>query len=186
MGIPTVMRKVSRFTYLKGTLESIVQETSDKEKENIIVLIFVADFNETQKAPIIKYIQIKYGKHLNSGFMQIMQIHQTAYPRLHGLKHNYNDSEHRVQWRSKQAADFAFMFYYGRTLSQYYLQLEDDVTCAANFTYHIKEFIRNQRKPWVGAALLIFRIYRYHSKIFNFIYSNILKLYVFNVHQESV
>ena len=82
--------------------------------------------------------------------MQIMQAHRDAYPPLQGLKRNYNDAEIRVKWRSKQVVDFAFMFYYGRNLSDYYIQIEDDVICAPNFVRHIKDFIQAQKKNWVN------------------------------------
>ncbi len=81
--------------------------------------------------------------------MLILQVSQSAYPPLTGLKRNYNDAETRVRWRSKQVADFAFMFYYGRTLSEYYVQIEDDVICAPRFVSIIKEFINQQKEPWV-------------------------------------
>ena len=59
--------------------------------------------------------------------MQILQVSPSAYPPLTNLKRNYNDAPERVYWRSKQVVDFAFMFYYGKDLAQYYLQIEDDV-----------------------------------------------------------
>ena len=150
IGIPTINRKKAEFTYLKGTIQSIVGQTSDSEKDNVVVLIFLADFDETLKMPIIKHIQQHYQKYLDSGFIQIMQASQEAYPPLEGLKRNYNDAETRVKWRSKQVVDFAFMFYHGRTISDYYIQIEDDVICAPNFVQHIKEFIHSQTKPWVN------------------------------------
>ena len=149
IGIPTIYRKLPQFSYLKRTLQSIVEQSDVEEKENSTVLIFLADFNETLKFSIIKYIQNHYQEHLDSGFMQILQIHRNAYPSLENLKHNYGDSDMRVQWRSKQAVDFAFMFFYGRTLSEFYIQIEDDVTCTSNFIHLIKEFIHVQKKPWV-------------------------------------
>ncbi len=133
-----------------STLKSIIDNTSEGDKDSTIVLIFLSDFNETLKAPVIKNIQQEYGKYLDTGFFQIMQASQEAYPPLTGLKRNYNDSAERVTWRAKQVVDFAFMFYYGRTLSEYYLQIEDDVACAENFVQHIKTFISAQRKPWVN------------------------------------
>ena len=150
IGIPTINRRKAEFTYLKGTLQSIVEQTSDSDKESVIVLIFLADFNETLKEPVIRHIQQYYQKYLDSGFMQIMQAHRDAYPPLQGLKRNYNDAEIRVKWRSKQVVDFAFMFYYGRNLSDYYIQIEDDVICAPNFVRHIKDFIQAQKKNWVN------------------------------------
>ena len=74
IGIPTIYRKLPQFSYLKRTLQSIVEQSDVEEKENSTVLIFLADFNETLKFSIIKYIQNHYQEHLDSGFMQILQI----------------------------------------------------------------------------------------------------------------
>ncbi len=78
-----------------------------------------------------------------------MQVDKKAYPQLTGLKANYGDMPDRVYWRSKQVVDYAFMFYHGRNLSQYYIQIEDDVICAPKFYPAIKAFISDQTKPWI-------------------------------------
>ena len=149
IGIPTINRQKAGFTYLKGTLQSIVDQTTQDDKKNIIVLIFLGDFNEDLKKPIIEHIQKFYQKYLDSGFMQIMQASKDAYPPLEDLKHNYNDPDTRVKWRSKQVVDFAFMFWHGRRLSEYYIQIEDDIVCAPNFLTAIRDFIKSQKKKWI-------------------------------------
>ncbi len=111
--------------------------------------MYSGDFNENLKKPIIDHIQKFYQKYLDSGFMQIMQASKDAYPPMEDLKHNYNDPDTRVKWRSKQVVDFAFMFWHGRTLSEYYIQIEDDVVCAPNFLSAIRDFIKSQKKKWI-------------------------------------
>ena len=85
-------------------------QTTPKEKEDITVLLFLSDFDMKLKEPIIQYIQQTYSDYLQSGFLKIMQVNKKAYPPLEGLKHNFNDEEDRVKWRSKQVVDFAYMF----------------------------------------------------------------------------
>jgi alpha-1,3-mannosylglycoprotein beta-1,4-N-acetylglucosaminyltransferase C len=66
---------------------------------------------------------------------------------LENLKRNYDDPVERVKWRSKQVMDFAYMFHYGAPLSQYYIQIEDDVITAPNVTAGIRECI-GQHMQW--------------------------------------
>ena len=40
------------------------------------------------------------------------------------------------------------MFYAARNLSEYYVQIEDDVVCAKDFIQKMKNFISKQKKPW--------------------------------------
>ena len=78
-----------------------------------------------------------------------MEVDPAAYPPLHHLKRNYNDDEKRVQWRSKQAVDFAFMFSFAKDLSKYYLQIEDDVISSQSLIPKIKDGINKEYHPWV-------------------------------------
>ena len=97
-----------------------------------------------------RYVQNTYPEYLQSGFIQIMQVPKTAYPPLENLKRNYNDAPERVYWRSKQVVDFAFMFYYGKDLAKYYIQIEDDVICSLGIYTKIMSGIdQYKHKKWV-------------------------------------
>ena len=54
----------------------------------------------------------------------------------------------RVRWRAKQVADYAALFEFSVGEADYYLQLEDDVKCAAGFVDDIRDFIQKQRSDW--------------------------------------
>lgn len=147
IGIPTIKRRNGTI-YVLDTLQSIIGKTSDADKQEIVVVLFVAEFEEEFQNKIIQKVKVKYTKYLESGFLQVMRIPQRFYPTLIDLKRNFRDSNKRVQWRSKQNADFGFMFLYSMNVSQYYIQLEDDVTCAFGFYPAIKNFIMAQRTVW--------------------------------------
>ena len=159
-------RKVAGTAYLKYTIQSLINETSAEEKETTVVLILAADFEDSKRAKIVDLISKEYSEHLVSGFIQIMQVAQSAYPKMDGLKRNYNDPEPRVKWRSKQAADFAFMFNYGRKLSKYYIQLEDDVKSTPKFIANINSFIDKQNKEAPNWAVLGFCELGFIGKLF--------------------
>ena len=45
-----------------------------------------------------------------------------------------------------KVADFILMFHYAQNMSDFYLQLEDDVECANNFVPVIESFIKEQNE----------------------------------------
>ena len=147
IGIPTISRTNGN-AYLLQTLASIVKMTSESEKRDVVVVVFLADFDMDSKTKTLKYITEIYAPYLNSGFIQVVQVSKDFYPNLENLKRNFRDKEHRVKWRAKQVVDYAFLFLYSANLSQYYLQLEDDVKCSQYFIHKIKQYIMRQRKRW--------------------------------------
>ena len=64
-------------------------------------------------------------------------------------KRTFNDSLSRVHWRTKQNIDYAYLFSYSRNLSQFYMQIEDDVLAVDNFIFYIRDFItKSESKAW--------------------------------------
>lgn len=70
------------------------------------------------------------------------------YPNFDRLKKSLNDGMERVQWRAKQNVDFAYLCLYSRNISDYYIQLEDDVLSAKNFSNYIRVQIENTSNSW--------------------------------------
>lgn len=63
----------------------------------------------------------------------------------------FNDSMERIQWRSKQVLDFAFLFHCGQGIAEYFLILEDDVETSPGYVNAIKDFISaKQNQDWVS------------------------------------
>ena len=122
--------------------------TSTADKTETVILVFLADFDREYNEKVVKEILNEHSSYVNMGFIQIVQLNKEFYPPLENLKRNFNDKPDRVMWRSKQVIDFAFMFLFARNLTDYYIQIEDDVECAPNFVSHIKKFIKTQTKPW--------------------------------------
>ena len=60
-------------------------------------------------------------------------------------------------------ADYAALFAFAAGQSQYYLQLEDDVKCAAGFVTEIRRYIEQQRSLW---AMLEFSELGFIGKLF--------------------
>lgn len=152
IGIPSIKR-INGFEYLMETLASIDQETSTKEKSENVVIVFLADFDTSYNNRTAMEIALKYGHHLQSGFIQVLQVSKDYYPPLENLKRNFNDEPSRVSWRAKQVMDYALMFLYSRDLASYYIQLEDDVTCGKNFVAGIRQYINLKTHDGLWAML---------------------------------
>ncbi|XP_078575477.1 alpha-1,6-mannosyl-glycoprotein 4-beta-N-acetylglucosaminyltransferase-like [Branchiostoma floridae x Branchiostoma japonicum] len=144
IGIPTVKRD-QNVTYLFATLDSLIEHTDAEQHTQIIIVVFLADFDTRYNRKFSSEISRKYSQHLDSGLMRVIQAPRTFYPTLEGLKVKFNDSKERVRWRSKQCVDFAFLFQYCQNLSQYYMQLEDDVVSAENFFLGIQRYLSKMK-----------------------------------------
>ena len=149
IGIPTVFRQHAGNNYLKGTIASLLENCNQQDRQRIIIFVFLADLDIDKRLTMKSYIRREYSEHLASGLIVIFEVRREAYPPLQGLKQNFKDEPRRVTWRSKQVCDFAFMFYVARNLSQYYVQIEDDVVAAKDYVPKMDTFIKSIKKPWV-------------------------------------
>lgn len=89
-----------------------------------------------------------YLKEIESGLIQIIHAPRDWYPSLEKLKVTYNHEMKQIKWRTKQNFDFAYMMLYSRSLSEYYLQLEDDVTTVPGYFEKIAAYVKKQETPW--------------------------------------
>ncbi|XP_023932470.1 alpha-1,3-mannosyl-glycoprotein 4-beta-N-acetylglucosaminyltransferase C-like [Lingula anatina] len=163
IGIPSVKRPMGA-VYLLQTITYIINRTSPSEQENIVLLVFLANFDTKYNENVLKILSAKFDDYIKSGFILVLQVPENNYPPLENLKRNYNDSPEKVKWRSKQNVDYAFMFLYGKNISEYYIQIEDDVIPALGFFKDIRDFIlANDKEPWV---CLEFSVLGFIGKLF--------------------
>jgi len=140
IGVPSIKR-VNGPNYLLQTLTSIIEHVTVAEKSRVTVVVFLADLDAEYNKESANAIQARYSSDLSSGFLQVIRIAPEFYPPLDGLKRNFGDAPDRVRWRAKQVADFSFMFAYARNISEYYIQIEDDVECSRGFVSSLRDYI---------------------------------------------
>lgn len=143
IGIPTVQRIFQNKTasYLMDTLNSLLKELSQEDLEDMLIIIFLADPEESAREEVKRELRSNFGKYLDINLIHVIVAPPSFYPQLTDLQRTLGDSQERMYWRSKQSMDYVFMFYYSQGLSQYYLQLEDDVLTQPNYMKQIREFI---------------------------------------------
>ena len=146
IGVPTVKR--SKAYYLLDTLQGLVDGLSTSEQSEVVIVVFVADFDTEFRRRVKTDVMKQFPSEVQSGLIQCIIAPQGYYPPMENLPLLYGDSAQRVMWRSKQALDFSFLYFYCANLGQYFLQLEDDVLSEDNYLPKIKDFINSRTSKW--------------------------------------
>ncbi|XP_066488563.1 alpha-1,3-mannosyl-glycoprotein 4-beta-N-acetylglucosaminyltransferase-like protein MGAT4D [Tiliqua scincoides] len=148
IGIPTVRRE--KENYLMNTLNSLFYDVSEEQKENLVVVIFVAEVDSEYVNGIAERIRTSFTNEIVSGTLEVISPPSSYYPELSNLKETLGDSADRVKWRSKQILDYTFLMLYAQPKGTFYLQLEDDIIAKPSYTEDIKNFVTKQEsKDWM-------------------------------------
>ncbi|NXH09290.1 MGT4C acetylglucosaminyltransferase, partial [Bucco capensis] len=142
VGLASVQRP--RGYYLPATLQSLFQQSTEEELQEMVVVVHLADPDPAWNMRVAATIARRFAHHIFLGRLLLIHAPQEFYPTLEGLKRNYNDPEERVKFRSKQNVDYAFLFAFAANLSSYYLMIEDDVWCARSFLTAIRKALASQ------------------------------------------
>jgi len=134
--------------YLYDTVQSIVNQTKPEERQDVTVIILLADFDIEYNKKVATHLRSRHKSHIDSGFIQIVHMNSSRYPDLDHIKQTFGDPPERLKWRAKQNIDFSFLMYYSENISHYYLQMEDDVLFASNYFSYIKTFVNRHTIPW--------------------------------------
>lgn len=128
-------------TYIFSTIDSLLDNANSTQKEQIVIIILLADFVQASRQKLSNALFRRYEEHFESGLIRTIQAPRDFYPDLEHLKITYHHPMLRVKWRSKQNYDFAYLMLYSRNVAQYYLQLEDDVTTVPNYIGLMEDFM---------------------------------------------
>nr|XP_033795553.1 alpha-1,3-mannosyl-glycoprotein 4-beta-N-acetylglucosaminyltransferase-like protein MGAT4D isoform X2 [Geotrypetes seraphini] len=142
MGIPTVKR--NKESYLMHTLNSLFYEMSAEEKNDCVVIVFVADSNVQYVNTIAETVIHAFPNEVKSGVIEVISPPPAYYPDFSNLKETFGDSKERVRWRAKQNLDFSFLMLYAQPKGMFYIQLEDDIIAKPGYFQSIKKFAMEQ------------------------------------------
>ncbi|ESO90700.1 hypothetical protein LOTGIDRAFT_123029, partial [Lottia gigantea] len=143
-GIPTIKR--SNISYLDQTLQSLIEGLDSTEKEDCLIIVFIAEPNDT--AYVEKEgqrIKERFPAEVKSGLIEVIAPPAGFYPNLDNVQETFGDSKQRVKWRTKQNLDFSFLMLYAKNRGIYYVQLEDDVISKPGYLSVIKSFTYQQK-----------------------------------------
>ena len=146
-GIPTVKR--NKAYYVIKTVKSLLDHMLPSEKEEVVIVIFIADQDEAFIDKLIKDTKQNFPQEVSDGLIHVVLPDKSYYPNLNNLPRLFGDKMERVKWRSKQCLDYSYLYYYSRNLAEYFVQLEDDIIAVDGYIAKMKEFIKkNQNKKW--------------------------------------
>ncbi|KAM4737984.1 alpha-1,3-mannosyl-glycoprotein 4-beta-N-acetylglucosaminyltransferase C [Anableps anableps] len=182
VGLSSVKRK--KGSYLVPTLQSLFSQSSPEERSSMVVVVLIADFDVSWMISTLREINSTFASELDQGQLLVIHVSQEWYPPLTGLKRNYNDASARVSFRSKQNVDYSFLIHYSGGLSQYYLQLEDDVFSAQNFLTTIRKHIEEQNTKKGTWTMLEFSALGYIGKLYKSSDLPLLARFLFLFYQE--
>uniref|UniRef100_A0AAZ3NMH8 Alpha-1,3-mannosyl-glycoprotein 4-beta-N-acetylglucosaminyltransferase B n=1 Tax=Oncorhynchus tshawytscha TaxID=74940 RepID=A0AAZ3NMH8_ONCTS len=134
LGIPTVKRQ--KQSYLVSTLKSLLYDLSPSERNDTVIIIFVAEV--TCSDTLIG----AFPKDVHSGLLEVVSPSQYFYPNFSRLRETFGDSKERVKWRTKQNLDYSFLMLYAQEKGTYYVQLEDDIVANPGYSQTMKIYVR--------------------------------------------
>jgi len=166
IGLPTIERiyKNVTATYLESTLDSLMSGLALNEMKEVHIVIFLADFKQQARNNVKRRLLNKYKHLIDTNFINVIEAPKQYYSKLQGLVRTFGDSQERMFWRSKQNLDYAFLFQYCEGLSEYYMQIEDDISSTKNFLPTIKKCLENNKKS--NFALVETSVWGFIGKIF--------------------
>uniref|UniRef100_A0A663NB64 MGAT4 family member D n=1 Tax=Athene cunicularia TaxID=194338 RepID=A0A663NB64_ATHCN len=147
MGIPTVKREKQH--YLINTLHSLLYEFSEEQKNDCVIIIFIAEVNAEYVNSVAESVKTSFPREIQSGVLEVISPPASYYPDLSNLKQTFGDSEDRVRWRTKQNLDYSFLMLYAQPKGTLYLQLEDDIIAKPDYIQRIKNFAAEQSQEWM-------------------------------------
>ncbi|XP_036620898.1 alpha-1,3-mannosyl-glycoprotein 4-beta-N-acetylglucosaminyltransferase-like protein MGAT4D [Trichosurus vulpecula] len=147
MGVPTIKRE--KESYLIRTLTSLFFQMSRLEEEDCLVVIFVAEVDETYINDLAKMVKYKFPEKVQSGVLEMISPPAFYYPSFLDIKLTFGDSEERVRWRTKQNLDYSFLMLYAQDKGKFYLQLEDDIIAKPRYFMALKDFAFTQTSDWL-------------------------------------
>ncbi|KAM8829621.1 alpha-1,3-mannosyl-glycoprotein 4-beta-N-acetylglucosaminyltransferase C-like isoform 2-T2 [Synchiropus picturatus] len=203
IGISSVQR--SKGSYLVTTLQSLFSQSSPEERQSMLVVLLLADFDSHWIFETVNQIKSTFPSELDQGQLLLIHVPKECYPSTAGLcsarasywtptslthllflglKRNYNDAPDRVSFRSKQNLDYSFLIHYSSGVSKYYLQLEDDVISAKNFLTAIKTRVQQQEAKKTTWAMLEFSRLGFIGKLYKSAHLPLLARFLFLFYQE--
>ncbi|CAG7723875.1 unnamed protein product [Allacma fusca] len=138
IGIPTVKRPNQ--SYLLPTLQNLINSMLPLEKNDTLVIVFIADPDVSFVQSTVNSITKQFKRDVDSGLIEIIAPAASYYPDFKTIKGTLGDSDDRTRWRTKQNLDYAYLMMYAQHRGTYYVQIEDDVLSKKGFVNTMKSF----------------------------------------------
>ncbi|XP_028649655.1 alpha-1,3-mannosyl-glycoprotein 4-beta-N-acetylglucosaminyltransferase C-like [Erpetoichthys calabaricus] len=133
-------------------IQSIFDESSPINLDEILVIIYLADADYAWVLSIEEKIKTYFSIHIAAGRLVTIQAAKSAYPPLKQVDFN-KDQENSLP-SVQENVDFAFLINFISNLSKYVIILEDNLRCMKNCFNRVKAHIAKMNKgQWVSLHL---------------------------------
>jgi len=164
LGVPTVKRESQ--SYLLPTLASLIESMSPEEKNDTLIIVFVAETDIEYVTVIADKIKKQFSDAIESGLMEIISPPASFYPKMSELRVTLNDPLERVKWRTKQNLDYAFLMMYALSRGTFYVQLEDDILTTKGYITKMIDFALTKTNKKIDWFILDFCQLGFIGKMF--------------------
>ncbi|OQV21616.1 putative Alpha-1,3-mannosyl-glycoprotein 4-beta-N-acetylglucosaminyltransferase B [Hypsibius exemplaris] len=155
IGVPTVSRPLKK--YLAKTLEDLLTLVRPY-KNTVAIQVLIADIDGLKQHATLEKLGKLFPAEIFSGLLKIATVPNGFYGRrlldtdpsvCGGLN---GPSCRFIRWRNKQNLDYSYLMGIAANISEFYVQLEDDVQCNRNFLPALLNAMSiYQLRPWVLA-----------------------------------
>ncbi|CAE7790228.1 MGAT4C [Symbiodinium sp. CCMP2592] len=151
IGVSSVQRKAE---YLGLTLSHLFDAMGAATDTGIVV--HLADFDETWVSKSHDWLRSGFDDEVQANRLHVIHAPEKLYPSKEEVQKStkFGDPPHRQWWRAKQNMDYAYLMWYAAGLSEYYMQLEDDVQVVPSFLPTVRRYMREKAagNEWVMIA----------------------------------
>lgn len=173
-GLPTVKRPLQ--SYLVATLTNLINHMTDAEKQESVIVVFIAETDLEYVRSECKRLEEKFAAEIESGLLEVISPPRQYYPDLEHLSATFGDKPERVKWRTKQNLDFAYLMNYCQDKGLYYMQLEDDIISRQGYVSTIKDYVTRKTREQHDWYLIEFCSLGFIGKLFK---ARDLKYFIF-------
>ncbi|GMS86414.1 hypothetical protein PENTCL1PPCAC_8589, partial [Pristionchus entomophagus] len=121
----------------------------NEDLENMRIIIMIADLEGASSDFVqntLASLILNFKDHFSTGLLEVIVPPAAWYPDLKAVPSTLHDPADRMYWRTKQNLDYAYLMIYAARMGDLYLQLEDDIEAAVDYTGDI--FKSAARSDW--------------------------------------
>ncbi|XP_066109632.1 alpha-1,6-mannosyl-glycoprotein 4-beta-N-acetylglucosaminyltransferase-like [Saccopteryx bilineata] len=148
IGISSVQRPQG--SELVDTLQSLFFASSSSERKHFTVLVHLAGADPKWLRQMIDSLSALFKPHIQARELVVITTPLTSYHPSKDIKRTFNDPPTHVGSHSRQNMEYAFLMNFATHHSDYFLMVEDDVTCVPEFVTQIATAVSAwENRPWV-------------------------------------
>nr|XP_002120950.2 alpha-1,3-mannosyl-glycoprotein 4-beta-N-acetylglucosaminyltransferase A-like [Ciona intestinalis] len=147
IGIPSVKRE--GVSYLETTIRSLCRSMYPVNENKTSIVVFLAETDMDYVHKTMGEVYNTFTREVDTGLLQVISPPTHLYPSFN-LPQTLGDPSERVQWRSKEVFDAAYLMFVCRNKADYYLMLEDDVIAVKGFVESMKKIVAENKETDFG------------------------------------